>query len=120
MRIGSGAIVGEGNAWLADQVDKPVLMMTGVAMPTYPAMLRSAGVAGAVLVEFVVDTLGRVEPGSLHVLQSDHDLFAASVREVVPRLRFMAAEARGRKVRQLVRLPFRFDLNPDAKPELNR
>ena len=71
------------------------------------------------LVEFVVDTLGRVEPGSLQVLQSEHELFTSSVREVAPRLRFMAAEARGRKVRQLVRLPFRFDLNPELQPEAN-
>ena len=101
--------------WLAEHVDKPVIMMPGVAAPAYPPLLRSAGISGAVLVEFVVDTLGRVEPGSSRVLQSDHDLFAASVREVMTRLRFMPAEARGRKVRQLVHLPFRFDVNPEIE-----
>ena len=103
----------ESGTWLAEQVDKPVVMMPGAATPNYPSMLRSAGISGAVLVEFVVDTLGRLEPGSSKVLQSDHDLFAASVRDVLPRLRFIPAEAGGHKVRQLVRLPFRFDLNRD-------
>jgi TonB family protein len=110
--IGTGAGPVEGGTWLADQVDKPVILMPGSATPSYPALLRSAGVGGGVLVEFVVDTLGRVESGSQRIMQADHDLFAASVRDVMPRLRFMPAEARGRKVRQLVRLPFRFDVNP--------
>lgn len=113
--VGSGSVAGDGSAWLAEQVDKPVVMMPGVATPNYPATLRSAGIEGGVLVEFVVDTLGRVEPGSSRVMQSDHDLFAASVREVLPRLRFMPAEARGQKVRQLVRLPFHFNVNREIE-----
>ena len=72
-------------------------MIPGGAVPAYPALLRSAGVAGAVLVEFVVDTLGRVEPGSLRLVHADHELFAASVRDVAPRLRFLPAEAQGRQ-----------------------
>lgn len=96
----------------ADQVDKPVLLRPGAPAPSYPEMLRSAGIAGIVVVEFVVDTLGTVETGSMKLLQTDHDLFAAAVARVVPTLRFLPAEAMGRKVRQLVRLPFRFDLRP--------
>lgn len=111
--LGGNGTTPDGSAWAVDKVDKPVVMMNGVAMPTYPPLLRSAGVAGVVLAEFVVDTLGRVEPGSLRIVQADHELFASAVREVVPRLRFIPAEVLGRKVRQLVRLPFRFDLNPD-------
>ena len=38
--------------------------------------------------------------------------------EVMPRLRFMPAEARGHKVRQLVRLPFRFDVNPESQSDM--
>jgi len=116
--IGTRSGPGEGGAWLVDQVDKPVIMMPGVATPNYPPMLRSAGIAGGVLVEFVVDTLGRIEPGSSRVVQSDHDLFTNAVREVMPRLRFMPAEARGHKVRQLVRLPFRFDVNPESQSDM--
>lgn len=107
--VGSGP--SDGSPFMEHQVDKPVFMAPGAPTPAYPDMLRNAGIAGGVMVEFVVDTLGRVEQGSAHVLQSDHDQFSAAVRSVLPRLRFIPAEAQGRKVRQLVRLPFRFDLN---------
>jgi protein TonB len=93
------------------QVDKPVLLRPGARVPSYPEMLRGAGIAGTVIVEFVVDTLGRIEPGSMRTVQADHDLFSSAVERVMPTLRFIPAEAAGRKVRQLVRLPFRFDLH---------
>ena len=69
--------------------------------------------AGHVSVDgMVVDTLGRVESGSPRVLSTEHEQFAASVRAILPKYRFLAAEAGGHRVRQLVRLPFRFSLNP--------
>lgn len=107
--LGSGPT--DGSAFMEHQVDKPVFLAPGSPTPAYPEMLRSAGLDGGVLVEFVVDTLGRIENGSLKIVQSDHDLFVTSVRNVATRLRFIPAEAQGRKVRQLVRLPFRFDIH---------
>jgi protein TonB len=107
---GTGVVDGSG-AWLAEQVDKPVVMLPGSPSPTYPEALRAAGVNGTVLVEFVVDTLGRVESGTGRVISADHEQFALSARAVLSRLRFLPAHAQGRKVRQLVRLPFRFNLN---------
>jgi periplasmic protein TonB len=94
-----------------EQVDKAVFLAPGSTAPRYPDGLRAAGISGSVMVEFVVDTAGRVEPGSLQVTQTDHMLFSAAVRAVLPRYRFIPAEAAGHKVRQLVRLPFRFDLH---------
>lgn len=101
----------DGSVMTLEQVDKPVVLRPGARVPAYPEMLRSAGMSGSVIVEFVVDTLGRVESGSLHMLQADHELFSAAVGRVVPTLRFIPAEAAGKKVRQLVRLPYRFDLH---------
>jgi hypothetical protein len=40
------------------------------------------------VVRFVVDTLGRVEPPSLDIVQSSHPLFLASVRTALDHLRF--------------------------------
>jgi periplasmic protein TonB len=79
--------------------------------PRYPEQLRAAGVTGRVIVRLVVDTLGRVEMGTVVIRESGHDLFAQSVHAVLPALRFIAAEAGGRKVRMLVDLPFEFRLN---------
>ncbi len=102
----------DGNAVLnSEQVEKAVVMAQGSAVPSFPAALRAAGVSGGVMMDFVVDTLGRIELESVRKVQSDHDLFTQSVRAVLAKLRFIPAEAHGRKVRQLVRLPFRFDLH---------
>jgi len=92
-------------------VEKVVVALPGTA-PRYPDMLRQAGVEGDVRAQFVVDTLGRVEPGSLRLLEATHDQFAAAVRTALSaRARFKPAEAGGHKVRQLVEQTFTFRLD---------
>ena len=106
-----GGAPAPGNArdtWTGAQVDKQALAMPGSPVPAYPEFLRSSGVEGEVVIEFVVDTLGRVESGSLREVRSTHALFARSVEQVLPRLRFVPAEAGGRRVRQWVQQPFVF------------
>ena len=98
---------GTNGSFTAWQVEKPALALAG-AIPSYPDMLRASGIEGEVVVQFVVDTLGRVEAGSLRVVSATHVLFAQSVERVLPRLRFVPAEAAGRRVRQLVQQPFQF------------
>jgi outer membrane biosynthesis protein TonB len=44
-------------------------------------------------------------------VQSDNDLFADAVRAALGRLRFTPAEVGGKKVSQLVQMPFVFTLN---------
>ncbi|MFN2567782.1 MAG: TonB family protein [Gemmatimonadaceae bacterium] len=78
--------------------------------PRYPDQLRAAGVTGRVVVRLIVDTTGRVEPASVVVRESSHDLFSDAVRAVLASLRFRPAEVGGRKVRMLVDLPFEFRL----------
>ena len=109
--LGLGAPLDGGNVLSREQVERAVVLAPGTPMPAFPEQLRSAGLSGAVTLEFVVDTLGRIESESVRVLQSDHEQFTLSVRAVLLRLRFIPAEAQGRKVRQLVRLPFRFDVH---------
>jgi protein TonB len=78
--------------------------------PRYPEMLRSAGVSGRVLVQFTVDTTGRVDLSTVRVVQSAHDLFSAAVLDVLPRYRFAPAEVNGRHVRMTAQMPFDFEL----------
>lgn len=94
--------------YFAFQVEKPVLAMENGPKPTYPSMLQSAGVEGEVLVQFVVDTTGRADMSTLKILKSTNDLFTESVKNVLPRMRFYAAETGGRKVKQVVQMPFNF------------
>jgi protein TonB len=93
------------------QVEKPVVGAPGSPTPSYPEMLKSAGVEGTVLAQFVVDTTGKVENGSFKVLKSDNELFTNAVRIALPRMKFLPAEVGGRKVKQLVQQPFQFSLN---------
>jgi protein TonB len=92
------------------QVEKPVVQAPGSPTPRYPDMLRQAGVEGEVLAQFVVDTTGRAEAGSLKILKSSHDLFAQAVKNALPQMRFIPAEVGGRRVKQLVQQPFSFGI----------
>jgi protein TonB len=110
-RIGGefvGPALGDHPATIAT-VDKAAAL-TAPVRPRYPDQLRAAGVTGRVVVRLVVDATGRVEPGSVTVRESSHDLFTQAVRAVLPALQFAPAEAGGRKVRMLVDLPFEFRL----------
>jgi periplasmic protein TonB len=100
-----------GNTYFDFQVEKQVAPASGNPNPRYPDFLRTANVEGEVLAQFVVDTTGRAEMSSLKILKSTHDMFANSVRSVLPQWRFLPAEVGGRKVRQLVQMPFNFTLS---------
>jgi protein TonB len=76
--------------------------------PRYPEALRSAGVDGRVLVQFSVDTTGRVDPASVKILESTHDLFSRAVRDALGSFRFRPAEVGGRRVAALAQMPFEF------------
>jgi protein TonB len=71
-------------------------------------MLESSHVEGEVLAQFVVDTSGRAEMNTFKVLKSSNELFTSSVKNVLPQMRFYAAEVGGHKVKQLVQMPFVF------------
>lgn len=94
--------------YLESQVDQPVRLKPFTGAPVYPAEQRAAGVSGEVLVQFVADTLGRMESGSLTILKSDHENFTAAARRALETAIFEPATKHGRKVRQRVQMPFVF------------
>jgi periplasmic protein TonB len=106
--VDSGGPLGGAPATVAT-VDRGAALVSP-PRPRYPEQLRATGVTGRVIVRLVVDTLGRVEPATIIIRESSHDLFAQSVRAILPALRFVPAEAGGRKVRMVVDLPFEFRL----------
>jgi protein TonB len=95
----------------ADQVEKQVQLISGSASPRYPEALRMAGREGKIVAQFVVDEEGRVEENTVKFIRSDNVLFDEAVRSALPRMRFVPAEIAGRKVRQLVEMPFVFALS---------
>lgn len=107
---GTPAPGADGTPILDFQADKPVVAVGGCA-PRFPDMLRSANVEGEVLAQFVVDAEGRADASTFKVLKSSHELFAAAVKSCLPSMRFIPAEAGGRKVSQIVQQPFVFALD---------
>jgi protein TonB len=106
-----GAVVQSDQPYFEFQVEKPVVPAPGSVAPRYPDMLRQAGVEGEVLAQFVVDTTGKAEAGSLKILKSSHDMFVQSVKNALPNMKFIPAEVGGRKVKQLVQQPFTFSIS---------
>ena len=92
------------------QVEKPAAANPSNQPPTYPNQLRAANIEGQVVAKFVVDTTGRADMRTFEVIKSDHDAFTAAVRNSLPNMRFFPAEVGGRKVKQLVQMPFMFSL----------
>lgn len=117
-RTGAGESVGlpgassddPGSTFRADQVEKQVALKGGSAPPVYPTALQNAGIEGKVIAMFVVDEQGRVDEVTLRFISSDHRQFEDAVRVALKRMRFIPAEVGGKKVRQLVEMPFVFTM----------
>ena len=106
-----GPVVDSGAPYSAEQVEKQVEPAPGNIQPRYPDVLRTAGVEGKVIAQFVVDETGRAEESTLRFVRGDNALFEDAVRTALRRMRFVPAEVGGKKVRQLVQMPFVFTLS---------
>lgn len=108
--VGGTAIV-TNQTYFEFQVEKPAQAASGNPSPRYPEVLKSSGVEGKVMAQFVVLETGRADMDTFKILSSDNDLFSSAVKNVLPQMRFLPAEIGGKKVRQLVQLPFEFKIN---------
>src|SRR3989337_1721208 len=97
------------NPYMDFQVEKPVRHIGG-ATPEYPSSLRDMGVKGEVVAQFVVAENGRYQSGTLKILNSSNPAFSDAVKRALPGMRFSAAQIGGQKVKQLVQMPFVFNL----------
>jgi protein TonB len=79
--------------------------------PSYPEILRQAGIEGRVTMEFIIDSLGRAERASLRVINSAHQLFDGPARQAVLSCRFRPGRIQGRAVRVRVQQPINFQIN---------
>jgi len=76
----------------------------------YPEDLRRNEIQGRVLVQFILDTLGRIEPSSIQFVTMPHAGFMMSVSQYLTEARFRPGRRNGRLVRVLVLLPVDFRL----------
>ncbi|MGA2383348.1 MAG: M56 family metallopeptidase [Gemmatimonadales bacterium] len=88
----------------------------GGPAPRYPDSLRTAGVGGRVLVEFIVDTTGHVDPGSVRIVSSTHPGFEAPTREAIVASTFRPGLVQGRAVPVLITQPVNYEVvrGPDS------
>lgn len=93
------------------QVEKQAAPVPGNKGPRYPDALRDAGVEGEVLAQFVVDTTGRAVMSTFKVLKSTDTTFSNTVRVALADMRFYPAEVGGLKVKQVIEMPFQFNLS---------
>jgi TonB family protein len=74
----------------------------------YPKALLDARVEGSVRASCIIGTDGRVEPGSIQILEASDPAFAASARDGIQHAKFRPGRLNGAAVRVQVRLPLRF------------
>jgi protein TonB len=98
---GTGPVNVSGEVFLEAQLDDPVQPIS-IPTPRYPPVLQSAGIAGAVDLQYVVDTTGHAEPGSFKVMKATHPAFAEPAKEAILKGVFKPAKFKGQPVRQLV------------------
>lgn len=96
------------------EVDSTVQRFVDSDAPLYPPVLLAQLVEGAVYLRYVVDTLGRADPGSAEVLRSSHPQFTQAVLQALPGMRFRPAMIASRRVRQLVEQEFAFRIQSPA------
>lgn len=101
-----GVTTPDSQVYTAAVVDVAPLLLS--PPPAYPELMRQAGIEGRVLVQAVVDTTGRLEPGSIRILETPSPGFEQTTKQWALKARFRPARLQGRAVRVLVRQPVQF------------
>jgi TonB family protein len=102
---------------LADVERRPVAD-SGNAPPSYPALLRQAGIGGGVRVAFTIDTAGRVERATIRIVRTPNAAFDAFVKRAVASWRYAAASLCGHPVRVRLGHEFAFQLSTTPRDTL--
>jgi len=98
-----------GDVYMESIVEEKPTVLSGPQL-LYPELLRQAGIQGRVLVQAVIDTTGRAEPGTVKVIQSPNPGFDQPARQYGLKALFRPARVHGRAVRVLINLPVDFRL----------
>ena len=107
---GTGPVI-EGQVFLAAEVDEtPQVENPAACQPKFPAVMQSAGIPGKVVMQFVVNTDGKIDPGTLKVVSSTHKAFEDPAKEALGRCSFKPGKSRGQPVRVLVQQSMSFKL----------
>jgi protein TonB len=95
----------EGEVFLAAEVDETPQAINGAACQgKYPPVMASAGIPGKVVMQFIVNTDGHVDAGSVKVMSSTHKAFEEPAKQGITSsgCTFKPGSSRGQPVRVLV------------------
>ena len=100
----------EGGTFVEAVVDRRAELRNRRELPRimerlYPDALKAAGIGGRVVVQFVVDTNGRIDMSTVKVMSSDHDGLVDATRRALGEFRFSPARMGDRSVRMLTQMP---------------
>jgi hypothetical protein len=82
-------------------VDRKARLAITRLHPQFTPNSRGGPTCYSAMVEFVIDSTGRAEKESIHVVKTTDPSFGAAVADVVPRLSFEPAMKGGQTVRQI-------------------
>src|SRR5256885_14191881 len=95
---GTGMVPTGDEVFMEAIVEEKPAVLSGPTLQ-YPELLRQAPIQGRVLVQAIIDTLGRAEPPSVKVLQSPNPGLDQSAKSYVTKAPFPPARVHGRAVR---------------------
>lgn len=106
--IGGTGPVDNAQVFMEAQVDdQPQLISAGPMR--YPDVLKSAGIAGRVTVQFVIDTTGHTVESSIKVISTPHPGFVNAAKELVAKSVYRPGKVRGQAVAVLVQQNITFN-----------
>ncbi|UCD24020.1 MAG: energy transducer TonB [Gemmatimonadota bacterium] len=80
----------------------------------YPPWMQNLGIEGYVVLQFVIDTAGKVEPKTLRVMSATHEDFIEPATRIVLESLYIPARVRGKPVRVLTQIRVNFNLTDGA------
>jgi TonB family protein len=105
----NGLVPSENDVYAEAVVDEKPALLSGP--PTvYPELLKQAGIQGRVVLRAILDTTGRVEPGSVIIVKSPNPGFDEPTKQWALKALFRPARLHGRAVRAYVNLPFQYSI----------
>ena len=98
-----------GDVYGETEVEERPHLISGPSL-AYPAPLLLSRISGRVIIEAVIDTTGRVEEGTVRVLESSDTRFNEAAKDYVRTGRFTPGRLAGRAVRVRFEMPVEFKL----------
>lgn len=105
--VGGTGPVDNAQVFMEAQVDDPPVLVTPGPM-RYPDVLRAAGIAGRVTVQFIIDTTGHPDPSSIVIKSTPHPGFVNSAKELVSKSIYRPGKVRGVAVNVMVQQNINF------------